>query len=45
VVAPLVVAGVLLTPFTGQAVLGTGLLMAGLVAFKAVQAARLPPPA
>ena len=45
VVAPLVVAGVLLTPFTGQAVLGTGLLMAGLVAFKAVQAARLVPPA
>ena len=37
VVAPLVVAGVLLTPFTGQAVLGTGLLMAGLTAFKVVQ--------
>lgn len=40
VVAPLVVGGVLLTPFTGQAVLGTGLLMAGLTAFKIAQAAR-----
>lgn len=43
VVAPLVVAGVLLTPFTGQAVLGTGLLMAGLTAFKVAQAARRVP--
>ena len=42
VVAPLVVAGVLLTPFTGQAVLSTGLLMAGLTAFKVVQAGRRP---
>ena len=40
VVAPLVVGGVLLTPFTGQAALWTGLLMAGLTAFKVVQAAR-----
>ncbi|HEY6548653.1 MAG TPA: low temperature requirement protein A [Vicinamibacteria bacterium] len=38
VLAPLVVAAVLLTPFTGQAVLGSGLLMAGLVAFKIVEA-------
>jgi low temperature requirement protein LtrA len=38
VVASLVLAAVLLTPFTGQPVLGTGLLMAGLVAFKVVQA-------
>lgn len=43
VVAPLVVIGVLLTPFTGQAVLGTGLLMAGLTAFKVMHAARLLP--
>ena len=43
VVAPLVVVGVLLTPFTGQAVLGTGLLMAGLTAFKVVQATRRAP--
>jgi energy-converting hydrogenase Eha subunit G len=41
VMAPLAVVGVLLTPFTGQAVLATGLLMAGLSAFKVVQAARL----
>jgi energy-converting hydrogenase Eha subunit G len=34
VVAPLVVAAVLLTPLTGQAVLATGLLMAGLTAWK-----------
>jgi low temperature requirement protein LtrA len=39
-VAPLVVVGVLLTPFTGQAVLWTGLLMAGLTAFKVVLGAR-----
>ncbi len=42
-VAPLVVIGVLLTPFTGQAVLWTGLLMAGLTAFKVMQAAVRPP--
>jgi len=40
VVTPALVAGVLLTPFTKQAVLFTGLLMAGLTAFKAQQAAR-----
>lgn len=34
VVAPLVVVAILATPWTGQAVLATGLLMAGLVAFK-----------
>jgi hypothetical protein len=43
VVAPLAVGGVLLTPFTGQAVLWTGLLMAGLTAFKVVQAGRRSP--
>jgi low temperature requirement protein LtrA len=40
VVAPLVVVGVLLTPFTGQAALWTGVLMAGLTAFKIVQAGK-----
>ena len=35
-----VMAGVLLTPFTSQPVLATGLLMAGLTAFKIVRAAR-----
>jgi low temperature requirement protein LtrA len=40
VVAPLVVAAVLVTPFSGHAVLGTGLLMAGLTAFKIHRAAR-----
>jgi low temperature requirement protein LtrA len=40
VVALLVVAGVLVTPFTGQAALGTGLLMAGLTASKVLTAAR-----
>jgi low temperature requirement protein LtrA len=40
VVTPLVVAGVLLSPFTGQAVLCTGLLMAGLTAFKVARAGR-----
>jgi low temperature requirement protein LtrA len=39
-VSLLVVALVLLTPFTGQAVLATGLLMAALTAFKIVRAAR-----
>jgi low temperature requirement protein LtrA len=34
VVAPLAIAAVLLTPLTGQAVLGTGLLMAALTAYK-----------
>ena len=42
VVGPLVVALVLLTPLTGQAVLGTGLLMAVLVAFKVAQATGAP---
>lgn len=41
VVAPLVVVLVLLSPFTGQAVLATGLLMAGLTAFKIAQGRRL----
>jgi low temperature requirement protein LtrA len=41
--AGLVVAGVLLAPFTGQAVLGTGLLMAGLTATKVRYAARRRP--
>jgi low temperature requirement protein LtrA len=40
VVGPLVVAAVLLTPFTGQAVLSTGLLMAGLTAYKVLQSTR-----
>jgi low temperature requirement protein LtrA len=35
-----VVAGVLLTPFTGRAVLWTGVLMAGLTAYKVVVAGR-----
>jgi len=43
-VAPLVVSGVLAMPFTGHAVLGTGLLMAGLTAFKVVRAGRAPHP-
>jgi low temperature requirement protein LtrA len=42
VMAPLVAVGVLLAPFTGQPVLVTGLLMAGLTAFKVAQAARPP---
>ena len=42
VVAPMVVGSVLLTPFTGEAVLLTGFLMAGLTAFKVAQAARRP---
>jgi low temperature requirement protein LtrA len=37
VVAPLVVVAVLLTPFTGQPVLATGLLMAALTTFKIAQ--------
>jgi low temperature requirement protein LtrA len=37
---PIAVVFVLLTPFTGQPVLGTGLLMAGLAAFKALAAGR-----
>ena len=40
VAAFVVVAGVLLTPFTGQAVLWTGVLMAGLTAYKVVVAGR-----
>jgi low temperature requirement protein LtrA len=42
VVAPVVVAAILLMPFTGQPVLGTGLLMATLTAFKIARAARPP---
>ena len=38
VVTPLVAAAVLCTALTGQAVLATGLLMAGLTAFKVVGA-------
>jgi low temperature requirement protein LtrA len=38
VVAPLMVVAVLLTPFTGQAVLATGLLMAALTGFKIARA-------
>jgi low temperature requirement protein LtrA len=37
-VTPLVALAVLLTPFTGQAVLATGMLMAGLTAYKVVSA-------
>jgi low temperature requirement protein LtrA len=40
VVAPVVIVLVLLSPFTGQAVLCTGLLMAALTAFKIVQSSR-----
>jgi low temperature requirement protein LtrA len=38
-VAPLAIVGILLTPFTGQAVLGTGLLVATLTGFKIARAA------
>jgi len=41
-IALLVTAAVLLTPLTGQPVLATGLLMAGLVAFKIARAAKTP---
>jgi low temperature requirement protein LtrA len=40
VVAPLVIAGVLSTPFTDQPVLATGLLMAALTAFKILSPVR-----
>jgi low temperature requirement protein LtrA len=40
IVGPLIVVLVLFTPFTGQPVLLTGLLMAGLSAFKIVRSAR-----
>ena len=40
IVTPSVILAVLLTPLTGQAVLATGLLLAALVAFKVVDAAR-----
>jgi hypothetical protein len=39
-VTPSVVLAVLLTPLTGQAVLATGLLLAGLVAFKVLDGMR-----
>lgn len=41
VVIPAVVVLVLLTPFTPQPVLGTGLLMAGLTAYKVARSARM----
>jgi low temperature requirement protein LtrA len=44
IVSPIVLVAVLLTPFTGQAVLGTGLVMGALTAYKIARAARAPSP-
>jgi low temperature requirement protein LtrA len=42
IAVPLAAAGVLLTPFTPEPVLATGLLVAALTAFKVIQATRVP---
>jgi hypothetical protein len=42
ILSPIVIAAILLTPFTGQGVLGTGLVMAALTAYNIVRAARPP---